>query len=62
MTLTSSDIDEIYKRYLQPVAEDRITARIIYSYCISPFMVHCEKFGPEDKKDALTQYQELLFD
>lgn len=62
MTLTSSDIDEIYKRYLLPVAEDRITARIIYSYCISPFMVHCKKFGPEDKKDALTQYQELLFD
>jgi len=45
-----------------PSIEDRITARTIYDYCISPFMVHCEKFGPEDKKDALTKYQELLFD
>ena len=25
-------------------------------------MVHCEQFGPEDKKDTMTQYQQLLFD
>ena len=62
MALTLSDIDRIYKRCLLPTIENRITARTIYSYCISPFMVHCEKFGPEDKKDALTQYQEMLFD
>jgi len=62
MALTLSDIEEIYENYLQPAREDRITARTIYNYCISPFMVHCEKFGPEDKKDALTQYQKMLFD
>lgn len=62
MALTLSDIDEIYGRCLLPTTEDRITARTIYNYSISPFMVHCEKFGPKDKKDALTQYQEMLFD
>ncbi|AMM40833.1 RecB family nuclease [Candidatus Desulfofervidus auxilii] len=62
MALTLSDIDKIYERCLLPTTEDRITARTIYNYCISPFMVHCEKFGPEDKKDPLTQYQEMLFD
>jgi len=25
-------------------------------------MVHCAKFAPEDKKDPLTEYQQLLFD
>ncbi len=62
MELTLSDIDKVYERCLLPTTEDRITAITIYNYCISPFMIHCEKFGPEDKKDALTQYQKLLFD
>jgi len=62
MALMLSDIDKIYKRCILPTTEDRITARTIYNYCISPFMVYCEKFRPEDKKDALTQYQRMLFD
>jgi len=62
MALTLAEVDSIYKRCLLTSGGDRITARTIYDYCISPFMVHCEKFGPEEMKDALTQYQQLLFD
>ena len=62
MALTLAEIDIIYTRCLLTSREDRITARTIYDYCVSPFMVHCDKFAPEDKKDTLTQYQQLLFD
>ncbi len=62
MTLTASDLEGIYQECLLPCSEDTITGSSIYEYCVSPFMVHCQKFGPEDKKDALTQYQKLLFD
>lgn len=62
MASTSSDIDKIYEKCLRSTTEDRITAGTVYKYCISPFMVHCEKFGPEDKKDALTEYHKLLFE
>ena len=62
MALTLAEVDSIYKRCLLTSGGDRITARTIYDYCVSPFMVHCEKFGPEEMKDALTQYQQLLFD
>ncbi len=62
MALTASDLDRIYQECLLPCSEDRITGSSIYDYCVSPFMVHCQKFGPEDKKDTLTQYQKLLFD
>ena len=62
MAITSADIDSLYVKCMSSAGEERISARAIYNYCVSPFMVYCDKFGPEDKKDAITQYQELLFD
>lgn len=59
--LTTSEIDKIYKKCLEPSTEDRITAVAVYNYLVSPFMVYCEKFVPEEKKDPITQYQQLLF-
>lgn len=57
-----ANIDRVYHKCLSPSTEDRITARTIYNYVISPFMVHCDKFAPEDKKDPLRGYQKLLFE
>jgi len=57
-----SDIDEICEKCLLPATEDVITASTLYDYCISPFMVYCKQFGPEDKKDALTEFQKFLFE
>ncbi len=62
MAITSVEIDNLYKEYMRSGSDQRISARTIYDYCVSPFMVYCDKFGPEDKKDAMTQYQELLFE
>jgi len=62
MAITSAEIDNLYEKSMRSTSDERISARAIYDYCISPFMVHCDKFGPEDKRDAMTQYQELLFD
>jgi predicted RecB family nuclease len=62
MVLTASDLDRIYQECLLPCSEDRITGTSIYDYCVSPFMVYCGEFGPQEKKDALTQYQKLLLD
>jgi uncharacterized protein len=54
------DVDKIFKRCLKSKGEGIITAGAVYLYCISPFMVHCVKFGPEDKKDPLSLYQKFL--
>lgn len=62
MAITSVEIDNLYEKFMRSASDERISARDIYNYCISPFMVYCDKFGPKDKKDAITQYQELLFD
>ncbi|MGD2250915.1 MAG: TM0106 family RecB-like putative nuclease [Candidatus Methanofastidiosia archaeon] len=62
MALTPEDIDELYNKCLLPAKKDIITPRSVYTYCVSPFMVYCKKFGPENKKDPLTLYQEMLFD
>lgn len=62
MALPLLDINRIYESCLSLATGDRITARTIYNYIVSPFVVHCDKFGPEDKKDPMTQYQELLFE
>ncbi|WP_176232005.1 hypothetical protein [Candidatus Hakubella thermalkaliphila] len=37
-------------------------ARTIYNYIVSPFMVHCDRFAPEHKKDSVTEYQKLLLE
>ena len=42
--------------------KDRITARTVHDYCISPFMVYCEKFAPPEKKDPLTEFDQLLME
>ncbi|MBA7601191.1 hypothetical protein ES703_08258 [subsurface metagenome] len=62
MALTLPKLNELYSKCSGSTTEDKITARTIYNYCVSPCMVHCEKFVPEDKKDRITQYVELLFD
>jgi len=62
MAVTSAEIDILHGKCMSSAGEERISARDIYDYCVSPFMVYCDKFGSEDKKDAMTQYQELLFD
>lgn len=62
MVVTPVDIDKLYNTCLLPAKEDIITPRSVYTYCVSPFMVYCKKFGPENKKDPLNLYQDMLFE
>ena len=56
------NINQLYERCLSGQPKDIITARTVYDYCISPFMVYCCKFGPEEKKDPMDEYNKLLFE
>ncbi|MBE3115701.1 hypothetical protein IMZ68_00710, partial [Candidatus Bathyarchaeota archaeon] len=62
MANSSVDIDQLYEKCLSGNQKYRVTARTVYDYCISPFMVYCDKFGPQEKKDPLNEYDKLLFD
>ncbi len=64
ITETMKDIENIYKQCTTPQKEgetDTITARTIYNYLISPFIVYCDKFVPESEKDPIQEFQKLLF-
>ncbi len=42
--------------------QKKITARTVFNYCVSPFMVYCNKFAPQEKKDPQNAYTNLLFE
>ncbi len=62
MAKKSFDVGELYKKCLSGNPEDKITARTVFNYCVSPFMVYCNKFAPQDKKDPPSEYTNLLFE
>lgn len=55
-------VQQLYEKCLSPGREDQITVRTIYDYMVSPFMVWCNKFGPAEEKDPITEYMRLLFE
>lgn len=57
-----ADIQSLFERCTGSGVEDRITARTIYNYMISPFIVYCDTFASEEKKDPITEYMQLLFE
>jgi uncharacterized protein len=56
------NIDKLYEACMSGNTVERITARTVYDYCISPFIVYCNIFAPEKKKDPLPEYERLLFE
>lgn len=56
------NIDILYEKCMTLGTKERISARAIYNYCVSPFMVHCDKFAPKEKMDPITLYDRLLFE
>ncbi|MGA3111747.1 MAG: TM0106 family RecB-like putative nuclease [Candidatus Bathyarchaeia archaeon] len=62
MAKTTVDIGGLYGKCLSGNPADIITARTVYNYCVSPFMVFCNKFAPQDKKDPPNEYNNLLFE
>src|SRR5208283_2269683 len=62
MANKSVNINSLYEKYLRGNCKETITARTLYNYCISPFMVYCERFGTDEKKDGANEYNNLLFE
>lgn len=61
-TKKNLNTNKIYQLCLTEKTAERITARTVYDYCVSPFMVHCNKYAPADMKDPENRYNELLFE
>ena len=53
---------KLCEKCMSPTGAERIIARDISDYCISPFMVYCEKFGPVEKKDLIAEFDQMLFE
>jgi len=62
MPHSPSNVDKLYETFMSEKGLELITARTVYDYCVSPFMVYCNKFAPEEKKDLLPEYNKLLFE
>jgi predicted RecB family nuclease len=62
MSQPSLNIDHLYRKCLSEGTKERINARTIYNYCVSPFIVYCDNFEPQDKKDPQTEYDRLVFE
>ena len=54
------DIDQLYFACLTKGERDILTARTVSNYCVSPFLIYCEKFVPPEKKDPLSEFNQLL--
>ena len=56
------DIRKLFAECMSGKTQGNITARTIYEYAKSPFMIYCDYFAPEDKKDPITEFMKLLFE
>jgi len=56
------DIKKIFDECMAGKTKGNITARTVYEYVKSPFMIYCDYFTPEDQKDPITEFMKLLFE
>ncbi|CUR52228.1 conserved protein of unknown function [Nitrosotalea devaniterrae] len=59
---TTVDINSILSKCLAPTTLEPLTATTVSRYITSPFEIHCNKFAPEEEKDEISKYQQLLFE
>jgi predicted RecB family nuclease len=57
---SSVNIEQLFITCLSGKEKNRIAARDVRTYCISPFMLYCEKFVSENEKDPLSEFDQLL--
>lgn len=55
-----STVAEIYNRCISGPYRGELTAQNVSLYHTSPYTIYCEKFAPEEKRDPLSPYRELL--
>ena len=53
-------IDHIFHRCVSSTFKGDLTAQNVSLYHMSPYSIYCEQFVPEENKDPLSPYRELL--
>ena len=53
-------IDHIFHRCVSGTYKGDLTAQNISLYHTSPYAIYCEEFVPEENKDPISPYRELL--
>ena len=56
------DVNTILEKCLTTTTLEPLTATIVSRYITSPFEIYCNKFVPEEEKDTIGKYQQLLFE
>lgn len=56
------DVNAILEKCLATTTLELLSATIVSRYITSPFEIHCNKFVPENEKDEISKYQQLLFE
>lgn len=57
-----TDVNSILEKCLAATTLEPLTATTVSRYLTSPFEIHCNKFAPEEEKDDISKYQQLLFE
>lgn len=57
-----TDVDTILEKCLVTTTLEPLTATTVSRYITSPFEIFCNKFAPEQEKDVIGKYQQLLFE
>ncbi len=55
-------VEEIFHRCLSGPLKGELTAQNVSLYHTCPFNIYCEKFAPEEGKDSMSPYRELLLE
>lgn len=58
--LMSFDANELFVKCMKKSTHDLLTASAIATCLVSPFTIHCHKFAPEEEKDEISEYDQLL--
>jgi len=56
------DVEALCSRCLDGDSRSTVTPSMAYKYVKSPFSLWCDFHGPEDAKDPVNRFQELLFE
>ncbi len=54
------DANELFVKCMKKSTHDLLTASAVATCLVSPFTIHCHKFAPEEEKDEISEYDQLL--
>ena len=55
------NLDTLFNICLLGPGTGRLSAYLVSCYLSSPYYIYCEHFVPQDERETMTAYQQLLF-